>query len=314
MKKIYPAHFGYYRNEAHYDFMLKVQTLLLMYPALIILIQVMYDAFTELLDLEGKLIDQLDKSDYTAKIRGADKRLDRCLIGMRAIIASGRHHYSEAIVDAATKLYNRFQAFGNIHKKSYKEERAAVKLLLLDLTTKYELEIEVLEMKGWVEELTQAENEFSLYFNQREAEDSQRIKEKIKNVRKKIDLVYHNMAYFIDSAATVTPSADYNTLIALLNVEINYSNDHTHQRARKDITNVTVAEIPTQKYTEKAITPLPQVFYTEEGKPTVELVFAKDFTVTYRKNIKVGTATISISGKGAYKGIKKTNFNIARTV
>ncbi|MDR3261023.1 MAG: hypothetical protein LBT78_04225 [Tannerella sp.] len=40
-------------------------------------------------------------------------------------------------------------------------------------------------------------------------------------------------------------------------------------------------------------------------------VNSKDFTVTYRKNIEVGTADLIIHGKGAYKGTKTVTFNIA---
>jgi hypothetical protein len=73
-----------------------------------------------------------------------------------------------------------------------------------------------------------------------------------------------------------------------------------------------VETIDTQKYTEKAVTPIPRGYYREEGKPTVELVFAKDFSVTYKNNKEVGTAELTLHGKGAYKGQKTVTFNIAR--
>lgn len=37
-----------------------------------------------------------------------------------------------------------------------------------------------------------------------------------------------------------------------------------------------------------------------------------DFSVTYRNNVNVGTATLILHGKGAYKGQKIVTFNIAR--
>jgi hypothetical protein len=52
--------------------MVRICTLLLKYPSLIILLAMLYDAFVELLGLEEKLVDPLNKSDYTAKIREAD--------------------------------------------------------------------------------------------------------------------------------------------------------------------------------------------------------------------------------------------------
>jgi hypothetical protein len=53
------------------------------------------------------------------------------------------------------------------------------------------------------------------------------------------------------------------------------------------------------------------VRYTDSKGAQLELVFAKDFTLTYKGNDRVGTATISIHGKGAYKGVKVVTFNIA---
>jgi hypothetical protein len=70
--------------------------------------------------------------------------------------------------------------------------------------------------------------------------------------------------------------------------------------------------VPEQTYTGKAVTPLPKAYYREEGKPTVELVFARDFSVTYKNNVDIGTADLTLHGKDAYKGQKKTTFNIAR--
>jgi hypothetical protein len=73
-----------------------------------------------------------------------------------------------------------------------------------------------------------------------------------------------------------------------------------------------VEPVDTQKYTGKAITPIPKAHYREDGKPTVELVFAKDFSVTYKNNVNVGTAEVTLHGKGNYKGKKTVTFNIAR--
>lgn len=55
--------------------------------------------------------------------------------------------------------------------------------------------------------------------------------------------------------------------------------------------------------------------YTYTGnsiKPAVtsDLVLNKDYTVAYKNNINVGTATVSISGKGNYSGTVTKSFKI----
>jgi hypothetical protein len=46
----------------------------------------------------------------------------------------------------------------------------------------------------------------------------------------------------------------------------------------------------------------------------VELVFAKDFNVTYRHNVEAGEATVILQGKGRFNGSHERKFNIVRSV
>jgi hypothetical protein len=53
------------------------------------------------------------------------------------------------------------------------------------------------------------------------------------------------------------------------------------------------------------------VLYRIDGKPTLTLSLGKDFSVTFKNNIKVGMAEVTVHGKGEYKGTKSTTFMIA---
>jgi hypothetical protein len=75
--------------------------------------------------------------------------------------------------------------------------------------------------------------------------------------------------------------------------------------------HTSVAPIPAQIYTGKHLTPLPRVFFEHNGEIR-ELVFAQDFTVTYRNNVEVGEAKLLVHGKGKYTGTYDTTFHIAR--
>jgi hypothetical protein len=311
MKLIIVAHLPYYRNEAHYEFMIRLRNLLLKYPDLVAKLDISYEAFTALLDLEARLVDPLRKSDLTKPVREADRRVDRCITGIHNVVNAGLRHYQPETVAAAQSLHNRLQAFGPISKKSYEEETAAVNLLIAELSGEYAGKVEILQLGGWVEELAQAELTFETLLNRRSSERAQKPQEHLRDVRHDMDIACHRIIDFVNASATVDTEGLYTELIALLNVEILYFNEHAHRHARKEIAHVTVADIPTQPYTGKPVIVIPTVFFTEAGKPDVELVFAKDFTVTYKDNGKVGTATLVIHGKGAYTGTKAITFNIA---
>ena len=67
----------------------------------------------------------------------------------------------------------------------------------------------------------------------------------------------------------------------------------------------------TMKYTGKALKPGVTVKIKVDGK-TVTLVKGTDFTVTYANNVKVGTATVTVKGKGNYTGTITLTFKIKK--
>lgn len=67
-----------------------------------------------------------------------------------------------------------------------------------------------------------------------------------------------------------------------------------------------IKDIPSKAYTGSAIEPSPTV--TCEGK---KLIKDTDYTVTYKNNVKIGKATLTVKGLGEYAGYTKTaSFNI----
>lgn len=68
--------------------------------------------------------------------------------------------------------------------------------------------------------------------------------------------------------------------------------------------NITLSKT-TYEYTGKAITPSVVVKYGDKT-----LVKGTDYTVTYKNNVKVGTATVVVTGKGNYSGSVSKTFTI----
>ena len=66
-----------------------------------------------------------------------------------------------------------------------------------------------------------------------------------------------------------------------------------------------IAEIPSASYTGDQITPTPEV---KDGEK--ELTSGTDFTYSYSNNQYVGTATVTINGKGNYQGTAEKSFEI----
>ena len=73
----------------------------------------------------------------------------------------------------------------------------------------------------------------------------------------------------------------------------------------KSIAKATISAIASQNYTGANVTPALTV---KDGSKT--LVSGTDYTVAYSDNTKVGTATVTITGKGNYNKTKSTTFTI----
>jgi hypothetical protein len=319
MKKILTAHVKLFRAEEHCEFMIVTRNLIVKYSAVQTLVTPLYAEFVILIDREEDLINLMHKSDYTKPIAVADHRVDRTLTGMNQTIASGLHHFDPATVEAAQSLNNRFEAFGRIARKAYEEEILDVNLLIADLqSAEYAGKVSLIGLTPWLQELQAAETAFEQLIEQRNVETARKPQGRIRDVKREADAVYHRIIDRIDAAATLADgSTAYDEFVAELNARITYFNSHAHQHARRDISvgeTCVIESIADQAYTGKAVTPLPRAYYREEGKPVVELVFARDFSVTYRNNLDAGMADLILHGKGAYKGQKKTTFNISRSV
>ncbi|MBD5545288.1 MAG: hypothetical protein HDR01_13905 [Lachnospiraceae bacterium] len=71
------------------------------------------------------------------------------------------------------------------------------------------------------------------------------------------------------------------------------------------ISSAAVKKIANKVYTGKAIKPLPVLTYNG-----TTLKKGTDYTLTYKNNTKTGKATITVKGKGKFKGTKTVNFYI----
>ena len=120
-----------------------------------------------------------------------------------------------------------------------------------------------------------------------------------------------------DESKKLTKDTDYtlsyskNTNIGTGTVTItgkgNYTGsvNKTFKIVAKNFADLTIANIANQSYTGKEIKPNPEI---KDGSK--KLTKDIDYTLSYSKNKNVGTATITITGKGVYTGSVGKTFNI----
>jgi hypothetical protein len=290
--------------------------LLLEFPRARAVVGALYDEFVLLLEQETALYNNMRKSDYTGMIAGVRHRVDRVLFGMREMILAALHHHDPAVERAAGSLFNRLAAFGRITRKAYMEAIASVNLLVADFDSEeYAASVALVGLAPWLEQLRERERELERLLEERAVERTRKPRGRLKDARREMDKLYTRMIRRVEAASLLGDGEALDGFIARLEVEIAYFNQHDHHRLPRDISagaSCVVEPLGTLPRTGKAVTPVPVAYYRDgkEGE-LVELVFARDFSVTYKNNVKPGTADVTLRGKGRYRGLVTVHFNIS---
>jgi hypothetical protein len=143
----------------------------------------------------------------------------------------------------------------------------------------------------------------------------------MREIRVEVDKAFRVILDLLESLVRVQgPDTDKAFITELNVVSTRYKEILAREAGRrhpvKDIStgdDIVVETIAVQTYTGAPVIPIPVIYRRgDEKRPTVELVFTRDFTVTYKNNVEVGMAEVTIHGKGNYKGKITALFNIAR--
>jgi hypothetical protein len=260
-------------------------------------------------DKEDALMLRVRKSALTAKIAEADRRLTRCLSALSAQVASAQYSGDADEAAASRRLRAMLKNYGRVRRKPYNAQKGDVRAILENLEGAYTEDAAKLGLAVRVAELKTAFGEFSALLEERDAETPQNPTEKFPAVRKGIEGVYRKIAGLVNAGAVLGSSPDFDAFIDTLNPEIERLN-RQFGRVKHDIGLAEVDAIPRQPHTGEPVTPTPRLRHRKTPEEYVLLVLGKDYNLSYRNNIKEGTAECIIRGKGSYKGSKTVTFVI----
>ena len=309
------------RNEAHVEFHTSVNTLFVEADPETLGIKPLYDVYKPLLDEEVAALDVIRRSEFTAEIDAHDHERDRLYRGFADTVKGSLNHFDPAKRQAAEKIEVILEHYGNIAAKTLDEETAAIEDLHRELLKQENFaHVAALGLGDWLGQLVQVNRNLEGLMMQRYDETSKRPDINMQSARKEVDGVFRTILDQMEVEVRAKGPDTNKAFIAKLNAVMERYKDILAQESgrRRPVHDLAAGDdcviepIGTQQYTGKAITLIPVVHHRQAGKPTVELVFTKDFTVTYKNNTNVGMAELTIHGKGNYKGEKTVTFNIAR--
>jgi len=308
--------FSFLRYEAHLASLTAFRALLDEHPEVKALIAAeLLSKFDADLLREKNRLDIEYRSPLTEPITTTDHRMDNAILGIHGVAEVNLRNFDPLKVAAAKLILDRLRSFGKIGSKPYEEEIIAVRILVTELLVKYKNETGLLDLGPWVNELDTAEKLMTQLMDKRFAEWAARPHEDMSDIHRDTEADYRLILPAIEADINNNGDAKCGLFVGKLNEKIKYYNEHAHHPpVKKDIKHTEVAPIAVQEYTGVEVTPLPEIFYVEEGQPKKKLRFTVDYYLTYSDNINVGDAKIIIHGKGGYIGKKTITFNIAQTI
>jgi hypothetical protein len=195
MKKVITRfNFHALRNETHVEFNEDFSAAVNKHGAGSIGIKTLFDAYTPLLAGEVALLDMIRKSELTARIEEQDRVRDDIYRGIVAAVASSLHHFTPAKRDAAGRLQVVIDNYGDISRKTYDDESAAINDILREFSTADHAPLVTLLALGeWTTQLAAANARFIELIRERYGELSQRPTARMKSARAAVDELLHAM-------------------------------------------------------------------------------------------------------------------------
>ncbi|MDR1335629.1 MAG: DUF6261 family protein [Tannerella sp.] len=311
MVKFKAIKFRYLPNTAHYQYCSWFRDRLNAAPEIILQdVAPVLPKYSTWLDRFAAIIEWTAKSDLTAQIIDANKRMDSDLSGFRAHITACFHSSNESVATAANRILIMLKEYGRVANKPYEEEMGDIHLILNSLTTTYAGDVTACAATSWKNHLQASYGAFVEIINLRNARRAEKPQYDAKTARVELQTLYNEMTVIISSKSIAVPEP-YSNFIHVANIEIDRVNIEFN-RVLRNIATCEPEPIPEQIYTGLPLTPTPVVLYVTPHDGTVRLELGRDYNLSYHNNVKVGNAECIVHGKGGYRGSRTVTFAITR--
>jgi hypothetical protein len=254
-----------------------------------------------------KLLNRNRASELTPQIVELDKTRDAAFDEIKRTVKTAQKSSVPATKAAANALMEVLHPFWNISAEPLASQTAQISLFLGRINGSAGSAVSTLGLTTVLTTLANANNSLKTLYNERFDEMSALEGPSASDVASDVVAAYDDFCTSVEVTLSALPTATLQLVF-----------DDMNGVRRKYISKVPVpltdkrtstAPIPAQVRTGRHLTPLPRVFYQDDTE-LHELVFARDFTVTYRNNVEVGEAKLFVHGKGKYTGTYDTTFHI----
>jgi hypothetical protein len=309
MKQLNVLYFLFLSNADHYGFFSKLQDSLSMASAeLQDAVKALMPDFHTWLQREYALVFWGRKREHTKLIDEAGRKTVHVLREIFIALRITGNVLDQTIVDASWHIRGMLKSYVQESKTPHSRTVNNIRSMLEQLDGPYADDVVTIKLTELVDKLRTAFNEFEDLLRQRGIKPGHR-EHTIPVVRKQLQDIYHRMAHAINDGSARGESPGFAEFISKLNHEIDRLNKE-NIRAKHRISAVMIDHIAPQCYTGKPVMPQPHVYCHHHRHGTMTIELGRDYYLTYRNNIKPGTAKCTVRGRGKFSGSKTVTFTI----
>jgi hypothetical protein len=207
------------RNNLHFEFFSSILLLLQTLGAGIVFLVGLIEQLITALAEEDTALDIMQRYEQTASIEENDRLRDNVFFSMREIVRATRKHFNPEKSAAALRLDTVFEAFKNAPHMALPAESAALHNLLQQLAVHVN-DVELLGLTEYVAKLNEANEQVRMLTAQRESEAAFRAQHRVKEARKRVDVIYTEIIGKLEAVATLEGEAAYNTIFREINARV----------------------------------------------------------------------------------------------
>jgi len=221
------------RNEEHFQFFTSLRDLVLVFTALALKIEVLFNLFLVAYANELAALDVVRKNAISDDLVDADEERDSVFRGLSDAVKSALNHFNADIRAAAKRLQVLLDTYGNLAIKPYDAETGGLNSLINDLNTTYTADVNTVGLVGWVTELKAKNKAFDDLKNHRYSDEAAKTILRMKQERVKTDAIYRQIVERINALVVVEGEAAYAGFVNELNKRIEeYDNTISIRRAK----------------------------------------------------------------------------------
>jgi len=220
-------------DEEHFQFYTSFRDLVLVFGALALKIELLFNLFLAAYANELVALDVVQKSAISDDLKDSDKERDEVFRGMCDAVKSGLNYYDPDVRASAKRLQIVLDTYGNLAVKPYEAETGGLNSLIHDFTTTYAADVAKVTLTGWATELQAKNKAFNDLKNSRYSEEAVKTLLRMKQERLKTDSIYRQITERLNALIIVEGEAAYLPFVNELNKRIEgYDNTVSIRRGK----------------------------------------------------------------------------------